>query len=128
MGIVWENTTPSTELPCDFCPGIGPLQLGVVLVLKKNIYSLFIFHFRLVSSEPKTSEDIPQTDTTDSSSSSMDGVSGGKQGRRCSIQRAEFAIGRHTFELIYSQSLCWYTFVFLYKLILNIYLCFCTGC
>ena len=33
MGIVWENTTPSTELPRDFCAGIGPLQLGVVLVI-----------------------------------------------------------------------------------------------
>ena len=32
MGIVWENTTPSTDLPRDFCAGIGPLQLGVVLV------------------------------------------------------------------------------------------------
>ena len=32
LGIVWENTTPSTELPRDFCAGIGPLQLGVVLV------------------------------------------------------------------------------------------------
>ena len=30
--IVWENTTPSTELPRDFCAGTGPLQLGVVLV------------------------------------------------------------------------------------------------
>ena len=30
MGIVWENTT--TELSCDFCAGIGQLQLGVVLV------------------------------------------------------------------------------------------------
>ena len=29
---MWENTTPSTELPPDFCAGIGPLQLGVVLV------------------------------------------------------------------------------------------------
>ena len=29
---MWENTTPSTELPRDFCAGIGPLQLGVVLV------------------------------------------------------------------------------------------------
>ena len=26
------STTPSTELPRDFCAGIGPLQLGVVLV------------------------------------------------------------------------------------------------
>ena len=34
MDIVWENSTPSTELPLDFCAGIGPLQLGVVLVLK----------------------------------------------------------------------------------------------
>ena len=30
---MWENTTPSTELPSDFCAGIGPLQLGVVLVI-----------------------------------------------------------------------------------------------
>ena len=29
---------PSTELPRDFCAGIGPLQLGVVLVL--TIFSL----------------------------------------------------------------------------------------
>ena len=28
-----ENTTTSTELHHDFCTGIGPLQLGVVLVL-----------------------------------------------------------------------------------------------
>ena len=33
MGVVWENTTPSTELPRGFCAGIGPLQLGVVLVI-----------------------------------------------------------------------------------------------
>ena len=32
LGIVWENMTPGTELPRDFCAGIGPLQLGVVLV------------------------------------------------------------------------------------------------
>ena len=31
--MVWENITPSTRLPLDFCAGIGPLQLGVVLVL-----------------------------------------------------------------------------------------------
>ena len=30
---MWENTTPSPELPRDFCAGIGPLQLGVVLVI-----------------------------------------------------------------------------------------------
>ena len=30
---MWENTTPSPELPRDFCAGIGPLQLGVVLVV-----------------------------------------------------------------------------------------------
>ena len=30
---MWGNTTPSTELPRDFCAGIGPPQLGVVLVL-----------------------------------------------------------------------------------------------
>ena len=33
MGILWENTTPSTELPRDFCAGFGSLQLGVVLVI-----------------------------------------------------------------------------------------------
>ena len=33
LGIVWENTTPGTELPRDFCAGIGPLQLGVGVVL-----------------------------------------------------------------------------------------------
>ena len=32
MGIVWENTTPGDILRI-FCAGIGPLQLGVVLVL-----------------------------------------------------------------------------------------------
>ena len=32
-GIVWKNATSSTELPRDFCAGIGPLQLGVVLVV-----------------------------------------------------------------------------------------------
>ena len=32
MKIVWENTTPSTKLPRDFCAGIGPLQLSIVLV------------------------------------------------------------------------------------------------
>ena len=43
----WENTTPSTELPRDFCAGIGPLQLGVVLVLflskSKLVYPLQVF-------------------------------------------------------------------------------------
>ena len=41
-------TTPSTELPRDFCAGIGPLQLGVVLgyvyftiTLYQNCASLF---------------------------------------------------------------------------------------
>ena len=33
LGIRWENTTLSTEFACNFCAGIGPLQLGVVLVL-----------------------------------------------------------------------------------------------
>ena len=36
MGILWENTTPSTELPRDFCAGIGPLQCGVLLVFISN--------------------------------------------------------------------------------------------
>ena len=29
---MWENTTPGTEIPRIFRAGIGPLQLGVVLV------------------------------------------------------------------------------------------------
>ena len=29
---MWENTTPGTELPRILYAGIGPLQLGVVLV------------------------------------------------------------------------------------------------
>ena len=34
MCIVWENMVPGTELPHIFCAGIGPLQLGFVLVFK----------------------------------------------------------------------------------------------
>ena len=33
---MWENTTPSPELPRVFCAGIGPLHLGVVLVFYKS--------------------------------------------------------------------------------------------
>ena len=36
-----ENTTPSIELPRDFCAGICPLQLGVVLV-----FEMFHVYFR----------------------------------------------------------------------------------
>ena len=49
-GIVWKNATSSTELPRDFCAGIGPLQLGVVLVCvffksySKYIIILFVKH------------------------------------------------------------------------------------
>ena len=32
-GIVRENTTPGSEIPRIFCARIGPLQLGVVLVI-----------------------------------------------------------------------------------------------
>ena len=39
LSIMWENTAPGTESACDFCAGIGPLQLGVVLV------DLFFIHF-----------------------------------------------------------------------------------
>ena len=35
----WENMAPDTEFDRDFCAGIGPLQLGVVLVP-----SVFTFH------------------------------------------------------------------------------------
>merc|ERR1711923_416921 len=38
--IRWENTAPGTEFARDFCAGIGPLQLGVVLVF-------VTFEFRL---------------------------------------------------------------------------------
>ena len=42
MGIVSENTAPGTEFPRVFCVGIGPLQLGIVLVLFFiNIYYFF---------------------------------------------------------------------------------------
>ena len=41
---------PSTELPRDFCAGIGPLQLGVVLVLL-FFSSNVLFEF---STEPKS--------------------------------------------------------------------------
>ena len=43
---MWEDTSPSTELPRDFCAGSGPLQLGVVLVLLLFIFTLFIGIFR----------------------------------------------------------------------------------
>ena len=39
---MWENTIPSTELPRDFCAGIGPLQLGVVLV--SSFFKSHIIH------------------------------------------------------------------------------------
>ena len=41
---MWENTTPSTELPRDFCAGIGPLQLGVVLVRCKRVSKKDAYH------------------------------------------------------------------------------------
>ena len=31
--ISWENMAPGTEFARDFCAGIGPLQLGGVLVI-----------------------------------------------------------------------------------------------
>ena len=34
--------TPGTELPLDLCAGIGPLQLGVVLVYLKNFIVVVI--------------------------------------------------------------------------------------
>ena len=39
--------TPSTELPRDFCAGIGPLQLGVVLV--SFILWVFLLLFQATS-------------------------------------------------------------------------------
>ena len=57
LGIVWENTTPSTELPSDFCAGSGPLQLGVVLVFlnfffKKWEKSVVVFKFEVMANGP----------------------------------------------------------------------------
>ena len=37
------NTTPRTELPRYFCAGIGPLQLGIVLVFIYVILDSIIF-------------------------------------------------------------------------------------
>ena len=58
MGIVWENTTPSTELPRDFCARIGPLQLGVVLVSfrfrPRPIYKKYIAQNAHISDENET--------------------------------------------------------------------------
>ena len=36
MKIRWENMAPDTEVARDFCAEIGPLQLGVVLVIFIN--------------------------------------------------------------------------------------------
>ena len=30
---LWENSPPVTEFPRIFCAGIGPLQLGVVVIM-----------------------------------------------------------------------------------------------
>ena len=43
---VLENTTPSAELPCDFCAKIGPLQLLVFLLS----FYLFFFLLRFIRS------------------------------------------------------------------------------
>ena len=40
---MWENTTPCTELPRDFYAEIGPLQLGVVLLVHSFMLSTFFF-------------------------------------------------------------------------------------
>ena len=37
---MWENMSPGTELARDFCAGIGPLQLGVVLVFYACLFYL----------------------------------------------------------------------------------------
>ena len=53
---MWENTTPSTELPRVFCAGIGPLQLGVVLVLiiSRCIYKITLKSEKLIRRSRKT--------------------------------------------------------------------------
>ena len=57
---MWEDTTPSTELPHDFCAGIGPLQLDVVLVMPfsrcapddflKYFFTLMHIHLKVLDS------------------------------------------------------------------------------
>ena len=44
--IMWGNTAPDTEFPTIVCAGIGPFQLGVVLVYNvskddKNKFTIF---------------------------------------------------------------------------------------
>ena len=39
-----RNTTPSTELPRDICPGIDPLQLDVVPVFPHNAQIVYYSH------------------------------------------------------------------------------------
>ena len=51
-----ENTTPSTELPRDFCAGIGPLQLGVVLVF--TFFYVKIIVGPLLPTSPKADHSI----------------------------------------------------------------------
>ena len=51
MLCVGGNTAPATALPVFFCAGIGPLQLGVVLVMysfgcNKNTIFKTIFRLR----------------------------------------------------------------------------------
>ena len=45
---MWENTAPGTELPHIFRAGIGPLQLGVVLVF---FYSIQIVDVTMLKSQ-----------------------------------------------------------------------------
>ena len=46
---MWENMAPGTEFTRGFCAGIGPLQLGVVLVISfiKLHASHFNCHFNI---------------------------------------------------------------------------------
>ena len=54
LGIMWENTALGTEFGHNFCAGIGPLQLGFVLVsfvfMCATFYGFdyYMFHIHVV--------------------------------------------------------------------------------
>ena len=43
-----ENRTPETELPRRFCAGIGPLELGVVLVTFLVCLGVVVFYISFI--------------------------------------------------------------------------------
>ena len=47
LGIRWENTALGTEFARNYCAGIGPLQLGVVLVLFLSVFFKMLLSLNL---------------------------------------------------------------------------------